>query len=36
VMRKVQVKAKNPDEVAVEGLAAGTSVTLTEPPPEKR
>jgi HlyD family secretion protein len=36
VMHKVQVKAKNPDEVAVEGLPAGTSVTLTEPPPEKR
>jgi multidrug efflux pump subunit AcrA (membrane-fusion protein) len=36
VMRKVQVRAKNPDEIALDGLAAGTSVTLTEPPLEKR
>ncbi len=28
----VQVKAKNPDEVAVEGIPGGTVVALTEPP----
>ena len=36
VAQKVQVRAKNPDEVAVEGLAAGSMVALTEPPPEQR
>jgi hypothetical protein len=30
----VRVLAKNPDEVAVDGIAGGTVVTLTEPPPE--
>ena len=34
VAKRVQVKAKNPDEVAIEGVAAGTMVTLTEPVPE--
>jgi len=34
VMQKVQVRAKNPDEVAVDGLAAGSMVTLTEPVPD--
>jgi HlyD family secretion protein len=34
VMQTVQVRAKNPDEVAVEGLAAGSMVALTEPAPE--
>jgi multidrug efflux pump subunit AcrA (membrane-fusion protein) len=31
VARRVQVKAKNPDEVAIEGIAAGTMVALAEP-----
>ncbi|HZL56362.1 MAG TPA: efflux RND transporter periplasmic adaptor subunit [Bryobacteraceae bacterium] len=31
---QVQVKAKNPDEVAIEGIAGGTVVALTEPPQE--
>ena len=30
----VRVLAKNPDEVAVDGIAGGTVVTLTEPPQE--
>ncbi len=34
VMQRVQVRAKNPDEVAVDGLAAGSMVALTEPVPE--
>jgi multidrug efflux pump subunit AcrA (membrane-fusion protein) len=36
VVKKVQVKAKNPDEVAIEGIAAGTMVALAEPAPEKQ
>jgi multidrug efflux pump subunit AcrA (membrane-fusion protein) len=36
VARPIQVRAKNPDEVAIEGIAAGTMVTLAEPPPEQR
>ncbi len=32
VAKRVQVKAKNPDEVAIEGIAPGTMVALTEPP----
>ena len=31
VPREVRVKARNPDEVAVEGIAAGVEVALTEP-----
>ncbi len=34
VAQRVQVRAKNPDEVAIEGLPAGTMVALTEPAPE--
>jgi multidrug efflux pump subunit AcrA (membrane-fusion protein) len=34
--RPVQVKARNPDEVAVEGIAGGTVVALTEPPQEDK
>jgi HlyD family secretion protein len=34
--KQVQVKARNPDEVAVEGIASGTMVALTEPPQEKK
>ena len=34
--QKVQVRAKNPDEVAIEGLAAGSMVALVEPPLEQR
>jgi cobalt-zinc-cadmium efflux system membrane fusion protein len=34
--RPVSIKARNPDEVAIEGVAAGTLVALTEPPQEKR
>jgi multidrug efflux pump subunit AcrA (membrane-fusion protein) len=34
--REVRVMARNPDEVAVEGIAAGSLVALTEPPEEKR
>ncbi len=29
--REVKVRARNPDEIAVEGLSAGTLVSLTEP-----
>jgi hypothetical protein len=29
----VKVRARNPDEVAVEGINGGTVVALTEPPP---
>lgn len=36
VARKVQVRAKNPDEVAIGGLPAGSMVALVEPPPEQR
>jgi len=34
--REVQVLARNPDEVAVKGLAAGTLVTLAEPETKER
>jgi multidrug efflux pump subunit AcrA (membrane-fusion protein) len=34
VIQKVQVRAKNPDEVAIEGIPAGAMVTLAEPAPE--
>lgn len=36
VATKVQVKAKNPDEVAIEGIKAGTLVALAEPSLEQR
>ena len=36
VPREVRVMARNPDEVAVEGIPAGSLVALTEPPEEKR
>lgn len=36
VAQKVQVRAKNPDEVAIEGIAAGSMVALAEPPMEQR
>lgn len=36
VARRVQVRAKNPDEVAIEGIAAGTMVALAEPVPDKQ
>jgi HlyD family secretion protein len=32
----VEVIARNPDEVAVKGIAGGTMVALTEPPQEKK
>jgi HlyD family secretion protein len=32
----VQVMARNPDEVAVQGIADGTQVALAEPPQEKK
>jgi hypothetical protein len=31
VPRQVKVRAKNPDEVAVEGIEGGTVVALAEP-----
>jgi hypothetical protein len=34
--RQVSIEARNPDEVAIKGIAAGTQVALTEPPREKR
>jgi hypothetical protein len=34
VVQRVQVRAKNPDEVAIEGIRAGTMVALAEPAPE--
>ena len=34
IPREVQVRAKNPDEVAVNGIDGGTVVSLTEPPQE--
>jgi HlyD family secretion protein len=34
--KMVRIKAKNPDEVAIEGLDAGTMVALAEPPAEKK
>jgi hypothetical protein len=36
VATPVSIKARNPDDVAVEGIAPGTLVALTEPPKEKR
>jgi HlyD family secretion protein len=36
VPKMVRIRAKNPDEVAVEGVDAGTMVALAEPPPEKK
>lgn len=30
--RKVQLRARNPDDVAIEGIAEGTAVALVEPP----
>lgn len=36
VSRPVTIKAKNPDEVAVEGIEPGTMVTLAEPPRETK
>jgi HlyD family secretion protein len=36
VAKRVQVKAKNPDEVAIEGIDPGAQVALAEPPPEKK
>ena len=35
-LTSVRLTARNPDEVAVEGIAAGTLVTLAEPPPDAR
>lgn len=32
----VQIRAKNPDEVAIDGISAGTMVALAEPPAEDR
>jgi hypothetical protein len=34
--REVQVLARNPDEVAVKGIAAGTLVSLAEPETKER
>jgi multidrug efflux pump subunit AcrA (membrane-fusion protein) len=31
----VSIKARNPDDVAIEGIGPGTLVALTEPPKEK-
>jgi len=36
VAQRVQVRAKNPDEVAIEGIAGGEMVALAEPPLEQR
>ena len=36
VAKRVQVKAKNPDEIAIEGIAPGTMVALTEPVSENQ
>jgi HlyD family secretion protein len=36
VAREVRVKARNPDEVAIEGIDAGSLVALAEPAQEKR
>jgi HlyD family secretion protein len=33
---QVEIAARNPDEVAVKGIASGTMVALTEPPQENR
>jgi multidrug efflux pump subunit AcrA (membrane-fusion protein) len=32
----VTIQARNPDEIAIEGIPAGTLVALAEPPPEKK
>ncbi|HEX4137191.1 MAG TPA: efflux RND transporter periplasmic adaptor subunit [Bryobacteraceae bacterium] len=34
--KTVRITAKNPDEVAIEGIDAGTTVALAEPPMEKK
>jgi multidrug efflux pump subunit AcrA (membrane-fusion protein) len=34
--REVKVLARNPDEIAIEGVSHGTQVTLTEPEPKDR
>jgi hypothetical protein len=34
--REVELLARNPDEVAVKGVDAGTMVTLVEPAVEKK
>jgi HlyD family secretion protein len=34
--KNVQIRARNPDEVAIEGVEAGAMVALTEPPAEKK
>jgi HlyD family secretion protein len=34
--RDVKIKAKNPDEVAIEGIGAGTMVALAEPSRDKK
>jgi multidrug efflux pump subunit AcrA (membrane-fusion protein) len=34
--KTVRIKAKNPDEVAIEGIDAATMVALAEPPVEKK
>ena len=36
VAKNVQIKAKNPDEVAIEGIEPGTMVALAEPPAENK
>jgi HlyD family secretion protein len=36
VAQRVQVRAKNPDEVAIGGIAGGAMVALAEPPLEQR
>jgi len=36
VATAVSIKARNPDDVAIEGIAPGALVALTEPPKEKR
>jgi multidrug efflux pump subunit AcrA (membrane-fusion protein) len=36
VAKMVRIVAKNPDEVAIEGIQAGTMVALAEPPAEKK
>jgi multidrug efflux pump subunit AcrA (membrane-fusion protein) len=32
----VQVRARNPDEIAIRGISAGTVVALAEPPQERK
>jgi HlyD family secretion protein len=36
VPTSVTIQARNPDEIAVQGIPAGTLVALAEPPPEKK